>query len=350
MRVLQLIDSLHPGGAERMAVSLANALQTKIDGSYICVTREEGSLKNELLETVNYLFLKRKKKIDFQAIKRLRLFCISNKITHVHAHGTSFFIATQLKIILPTIKLVWHEHYGSRVRESNKNNKILRFCSGYFDQIITVTTELKAWSEQNLKCNKVNYVSNFVDISLFNSQEKRTDRIICLANLKEPKNHIFLLKAFAILSPEFPLWKLVLVGKIFNDSYFNELVTFIEQNELQDKIYFLGGNTDVKNELLSSKIGVLSSSYEGLPMVLLEYGAAGLVPITTDVGFCKEVISTFGGVSSLGELESYIDYLRTYLSDERKRNDDAFKYKQHIIKHYSLDAVIPSFINLYKEL
>ena len=37
MRIIQLIDSLETGGAERMAVNYANALQSKIEFSGFCI-------------------------------------------------------------------------------------------------------------------------------------------------------------------------------------------------------------------------------------------------------------------------------------------------------------------------
>ena len=49
MGVLQLIDSLEAGGAERMAVNYANALTEKITISALVATRQEGVLKNELM-------------------------------------------------------------------------------------------------------------------------------------------------------------------------------------------------------------------------------------------------------------------------------------------------------------
>jgi glycosyltransferase involved in cell wall biosynthesis len=348
MRVLQLIDSLHPGGAERMAVTLANALHTKIEGSYICVTREEGALKKELDVSIPYIFLEKKGKVAINALRRLRAFCIDNDITHVHAHGTSFFIATQLKMVLPKIKLVWHEHYGSRITSTGNQHKVLRFCSGYFDQIIAVTPELKTWSEQHLKCSDVMYIPNFVDVSVYNSVNQRNNSIICVANLKQPKNHLYLLKAFALLLEEFPKWELVLVGKIFNDTYYKMLKDFVAANGLIEKVSFLGDKSDVKKELLSSKIGVLSSSYEGLPLALLEYGAAGLVPVTTDVGFCKDVISTFGKVAPLDDETSFKNLLKAYMLDDDKRQDDAKRFKNHVLNKYSVAAVIPQFIELYK--
>lgn len=60
MRVVQIIDSLHPGGSERIAVSMANGLAGKVEVSHICVTREEGILKETICKKVQYLYLNKK--------------------------------------------------------------------------------------------------------------------------------------------------------------------------------------------------------------------------------------------------------------------------------------------------
>ena len=57
MRMVQLIDSLETGGAERMAVNYANSLSDVIEFSGIVVTRKEGSLSSELHNKVAYCFL-----------------------------------------------------------------------------------------------------------------------------------------------------------------------------------------------------------------------------------------------------------------------------------------------------
>ena len=57
LRIVQLIDSLEPGGAERMAVNYANSLATVIPFSALITTRKEGALKKQLSPKVSYLFL-----------------------------------------------------------------------------------------------------------------------------------------------------------------------------------------------------------------------------------------------------------------------------------------------------
>ena len=59
MRVLQLIDSIDAGGAERIAVTFANALADQNQTSHLCVTRAEGVLKDQLNPAVGFHFLKK---------------------------------------------------------------------------------------------------------------------------------------------------------------------------------------------------------------------------------------------------------------------------------------------------
>src|SRR5680860_1615923 len=89
VKVIQLIDSLRPGGAEKMAVTYANALVGQVEGSYLCCTRMEGMLKESLLTEVEYLFLNKKSSLDLKAILKLRNFIKSRQIEIVHAHSTS---------------------------------------------------------------------------------------------------------------------------------------------------------------------------------------------------------------------------------------------------------------------
>ncbi len=68
MRILQIIDSLEIGGAEKMAVNYANALTDKVEFSGLVATRKEGNLKSHINQKVNYLFLNRKKFFDVKAV------------------------------------------------------------------------------------------------------------------------------------------------------------------------------------------------------------------------------------------------------------------------------------------
>ena len=139
MRIVQLIDSLEPGGAERMSVNYANMLSETIAFSSLVTTRQEGPLKEELLPGVFYLFLKKKHTLDFRAVFRLRHFIKKHKIALIHAHSSSFFMAVMTKLIYPQVKIIWHDHYGNSNFLEQRKTSVLKWASVFFAGIRLAT-------------------------------------------------------------------------------------------------------------------------------------------------------------------------------------------------------------------
>lgn len=294
IRIIQLIDSLEPGGAERMAVAIANALAGEVAFSGVVVTRLEGGLKNTINDNVGYTFVNKKKAFDVKALFRLRNYIKINKVNIVHAHGSSYFFAVLLKLTLPSIKIFWHDHFGNRVNSKN-HYLLLRFFSVFFSGVFTVNSSLQAWAQKKLLVKSVFFLPNFTPIS--NESVGSTllkgipdKRIVFLANLHPPKNHLLALRSFFLSGIASKGWTLHLIGKDKQDTYALELRDFIFQNNLNESIFIYGSCTDVASILKQAKVGILVSSYEGFPVTLLEYGMAGLVVICTDVGYCNTII------------------------------------------------------------
>jgi glycosyltransferase involved in cell wall biosynthesis len=357
MRVVQLIDSLEAGGAERMAVNYANGLSENIALSALVVTRQEGVLKEQLGRGVSYLFLQRKCTFDCNALFRLKSFIKKNEITLVHAHGTSFFLAFLLKLIYPKIKIIWHEHYGARVRESLSDNWILFFCSKFFAAIFVVNNQLEQWGKQTLWLKRVFYIPNFAATD--ENSPKTTflqgaigKRIVCLANLKEPKNHITILMAFKALDLDLAGWTLHFVGKVYHDTYSDTIKAYITANNLETAVFLLDVRNDIQHILSQATIGVLASTAEGFPVALLEYGLAKLPVLSTNVGYCPEIIKE--GVNGLlfNPLDtSQLQYqLYKITNDSSISRQFGLNLQQLVIEHYSSEVVMKLLLSKYKSL
>lgn len=357
MRVLQLIDSLRPGGAERMALNLTNSLSRHIEYSGICVTREKGSLTGQLDPQTGYLFLKKESAIDVRALINLYRFIKRNKINIVHAHGTSFFTGSIIKIFTPHLKLIWHDHLGGRINKKRSAYPTLYLCSILFDGVLTVNKELAEWVRKNLRTKKTAYIPNFLVskfIENFNKKDKECNsdilKIICLANLKNPKNHLNILRAFKIVNEKFPEVELLLVGKKYHDDYQKSLEQYIRENKLQKKIFLTGEKPEGIIYLMESCIGVISSDSEGLPMALLEYGAAKLAVVSTNVGACPEVIGNDGQLVETDNSDALAKAILFYLEDEEARMRDAKNFNDKILSSYSQEIVLPQIINFYYQI
>lgn len=295
MRIVQIIDSLEAGGAERMAVNYANSLANKIDFSGIVVTRSEGLLLHKINSNVDYFFLNKSKTIDFKALLKLRSYIKRNKIEIVHAHSTSFFLAFLLKLIIPKVKLIWHDHYGDSEFLAERPIMALKFTIPFFYGIISVNQKLKVWSKQKLKFENVIYLHNF---PCFEDEQLETTilagedgkRIVCLANLRPQKNHFLLLNVAKKLNKMEPNWTFHLVGKDFEDEYSLKIKAKIFDFQLQNHVFLYNSKSDIKNILGQANIAVLTSQSEGLPVAILEYGLNFKAVISTSVGEIQDII------------------------------------------------------------
>jgi len=295
LRVIHLIDSLNAGGAEVLAVNIANNLDQENYVSYLCSTRKEGVLKDKLESHVNYLYLNRKKAIDFLAIFRLIKYIKKNEVDIIHAHSSSFFIAYLVKLCYPKVRLFWHDHYGDSEFLYKRDFKVLKLASLKFEAIIAVNEKLKSWSELKLKCKDVYFVSNFAHLETIEKSTKlkgnKGKRIVHLAGFRAQKDHLNLLEAFKIVLLKHNEWTLHLIGKSYDDEYSKSIEKFIKKNNMQNSVFMYGVCSDIKNILSQSDIGVLSSKSEGLPIALLEYGLEKLCVVVTNVGECSTVLN-----------------------------------------------------------
>ncbi len=354
MKVLQVIDSLNTGGAERVAVNYANLLAEYVEVSSLCTTRAEGLLKKDLLKKVQYLFLNKKSTFDFNAIKKINSFIKRNEIDILHAHASSFFIATIIKLLNPQLSLIWHEHYGNREESSKRDQFILKICSYFFSCIITVNKNLKIRSEAKLLSKKVYVLENY---PVINASIKQTvlkgslgKRIICLANLRPDKDHLNLINAYNKVNKYHSDWSLHLVGKFYDDDYHNLIKELIFQLKLENNVFIYGSCVDVNHILKQSDIAVLSSKSEGLPLALLEYGLSSLPVVATNVGDCSRVISSINeGV--LVESENYkalADGLLRCIESKGFRNNLGRNLYLKISTSFTERNTLESLMEIYK--
>lgn len=356
MRVLQLIDSLRPGGAEKMAVTYANALVGQVNGSYLCCTRMEGMLKQQLKPEVGYLFLNKKSSLDLKSLLKLRDFIKSNQISIVHAHSTSFFLAGCLKFTGLKFKLVWQDHYGESELLKEREHKVLSIFSRLFSGIVSVNSQLKKWAERHLECRNVVEIKNFIpeSIPVINSgmrlKGKEDDfKIICVANFRPQKDHLNLIKAFESLSADLP-GSLHLIGANFEDRYSGSVLNAIKGSPSSDRIFYYGEQSEISGLLAQANLGILASRSEGLPVALLEYGMAGLSVIVTEVGQCREVVGDFGLLVPPNDPVALAEAITFYFKNTEKRRKDAFEFQQNILKNYSEKSVLSTLTEFYKKL
>ncbi|MEC7782987.1 MAG: glycosyltransferase [Bacteroidota bacterium] len=355
MRILQLIDSLAIGGAERMAVNYANALYDRVEVSALCSTRQEGPLRELIKTEVPYLYLARKRRLDVAAVFRLKRFIKQHQIEIIHAHGSSYFIAALVKLVTPGLKLIWHDHYGKSEFLTERKTVVLKRFSWFFDAVFAVNEKLTLWSKERLKVKKTFYIKNFIAEALpYDTTENfrgvRGKRLVCVANLRPQKNHHLLLDAFKKLLETDAEYTLHLFGEAPDMLYAKSILQRLKEHPFKSSVFYHGLYLKMSAVLPHFDTGVLSSNSEGLPLALLEYGQTGLAVITTDVGQCKQVVDDVGICVPPKDTEAFASALLYLEENPLEAQQKAKIFQNKVQEQYGAPSILTEVLSIYAQI
>lgn len=101
----------------------------------------------------------------------------------------------------------------------------------------------------------------------------RSRIILAVGRLVVQKQHVVLIDAFAVITGQFPEWRVVILGE---GPLRNELEAHIQRLGLCDRVTLVGQVDDPRHFYTSAGMFVLPSDYEGTSNALLEAATAGL--------------------------------------------------------------------------
>ena len=162
--------------------------------------------------------------------------------------------------------------------------------------------------------------------------------IAAVGRLDDQKNYPLLLRAFSMLTEDFPEWRLVIFGEGPERS---ELESEIKKLGLADRVSLPGFSEDIHKVLHEVSVYAMSSRYEGMPNALMEALCAGCACVTTDFegGAARFLIQD--GESGLvvpdGDADSLTAALRKLMQDEalrRRLGQNAAKLKEKVDAHH----------------
>jgi glycosyltransferase involved in cell wall biosynthesis len=279
---MHVLDSLNIGGAERVAVNLANLLPRDLYEAHLCTTHSDGPLATLVAKDVHRVRLERKHRFDLAAVRNLVRYIRDRNIQILHAHGTSLFLTRWASYLCDRgVVMIWHDHYG-RCELNDRQTWLYGLATRGIGGIIAVSESLAAWARRSLPFDskRVWYIPNFIeepadDVRVPELPGEAGTRIVCVANFRPQKDHVTLLHAMARIKRHTPKAHLLLVGDSADPAYVTSIRQQIVALELHGTVTYMGPRQDVAGILRGSDVAVLSSISEGLPLALLEYGAAG---------------------------------------------------------------------------
>jgi glycosyltransferase involved in cell wall biosynthesis len=222
---------------------------------------------------------------------------------------------------------------------------------------VVVNLDLKKWCDKYLFTKKVTFLPNFA--SLAQKQESQTvlkgtagKRMVMVANLHYPKNHLFVLKAFIEMNVAAQGWTLHFIGKVFNNSYSDEIIDLIKTSNAVEHVFLYDVCADIENILSQSEIGILASTHEGFPVSILEYAQSKLAVVSTNVGYCSTIIedNVSGFLFDPLNANDFKKQLEKCIFGHENRFEIAKVLHDYCKDRFSEETVINQLVNLYSNI
>lgn len=297
MNILYVITGLGIGGAEMVTVNIANEMSKRghkvsilylvginmvshlIDNS---ITVVGGGMKKTPLSMIKLLF-KANRYIKYfrPSVVHSHMFHanIFSRLLHLFNHSFLLITTEHSKNIEGKIRMLI---YMLTDRLSDINTNVSREATDYFIAC-KAFTKGKSFTVYNGVC-----LGKFKkDISVREEVRKQYGILdndflfLNVGRLTEAKNQQCLIIAFSKFLNKHDEAKLMIVGE---GHLRKQLEKQILEFNLQDKVLLVGSQSNVSDFYNAADCFVLSSSWEGLPMAIIEAKATSLPVITTTAG------------------------------------------------------------------
>lgn len=360
MKILFLITGLGMGGAEKVVTSLADALVAK--GHEVCIAYMTGAaVVLPASASIRIISLGMASKLDAAgAFLKLRRLIRDFRPDVVHSHMFHANILARLgKLVAPVRRLI------STAHSSNEGGALRMLVYRLTDSLADLSTNVSDEAvEAFIKAKAVRrgrmiVVHNGIAIHSFefNSSARarmrqallvgdRCQLILAVGRLHDAKDYPNLFQALALLPVSDFNYQLIIAG---DGPLMEHLRALVAQLGIAERVRFLGVRNDVADLMSAADIFVLSSAWEGFPIVVMEAMANERVLVATDCGGIREAIGDAGYLVKPKDSKALAHALQTALKLSAVEGAALGRAaRQRVVELYALDAVVVKWLQIYE--
>ncbi|MBQ8453736.1 MAG: glycosyltransferase [Bacteroidaceae bacterium] len=271
------------GGAERMTVTIAKMLpQDEFEVKFVVVGRSLGDIVK---------FIPKNYPIRLLHIKRIRYGGTIRILNAVRKEKPDIVFSSLLylnvRLIIASrfckVKVIVRNNIDLSRTPRKINILLVRLTYKWADKVIAQQEEMhdEVISFTNLPNEKVVTLHNPIDTTYiedclrttnpFPQEAKDQYKYIWAARFSSQKGQDLIVRAFEKVHQERPDAHLYLLGKYDNDStYFQSVKDFVESNQVQDYVHFVGFDCNPYRWIKHADCYVMPSRFEGLPNSLID--------------------------------------------------------------------------------
>lgn len=356
MRILRIINNLNIGGAERGIVgNIPVHIKNGYDIDVLLLDGKDTFFLSELQEHgVVVKFLGKNNNI-YNPLLILKLFKYMNEydLIHVHLFPSLYWVAFAKMFSHSKTRLIFTEHSTDNRRMKKWYfNPIDRVVYRQYETIVAISDSTKKVLAGHLgdQTNIVT-INNGVDISKVREEgrielnefaSKYVGRKILLqvANFHEAKDQDTLIRALPLLSDDYVA---IFIGDGKRRAYCEELGS---QLNVQDRIEFVGLQSNVGAFINLAKAVVMSSHVEGFGRAAVEGMALGKPVIASNVPGLADVVRGAGLLFEVGDYRKLAEHILS-LSNDREYYDQIAEKCLERASMFDIDNMVKQYEDIY---
>ncbi len=365
MKILHLIDTAGPGGAETVFLNLVCRMK-RAGHECLAVLPREDWLSDRLQEEgVEYLVLPSKGSLRFDLVWALRRLIKDRKIDLVHAHLLGSATYAGLATLFTDVPVVATFHGPTDLKDARRFIRLRRaILVRGLDKIVAVSDgTADALRDYGIPGDKIQVIGNGIDTDYFVPSPQDMLRrewgldaqaaiVGSVGNIRPAKDYGTLLRAAAIVVQHRPDVVFAVAGQ-GTERQFADLISLQKELGLESTVRFLGQRTAGPDLYGNFDLFVSSSHSEGLPLSFLEAMACGRPLVATSTAGAIEVLERgeFGSLVPVKDHEALARAIIAGLeSGEAEKQLLAQRGRRHIVERYSLKKMVGAYDALYQGL
>jgi glycosyltransferase involved in cell wall biosynthesis len=241
------------------------------------------------------------------------------------------------------------EHSSFDVREEAHVRAITEALPSLDRLVLLTEDDRRRWREHLGSDEKLAVVPNATPLEAGGPRTSwHAPVILAAGHLNRRKGFHHLVRAFAPLTHEFPQWRLRICGRGPEEAALSRL---IEDEGVGAAVELAGFTRSLDREMHAASVFAMSSSSEGLPMVLLEALATGMPVAAFDCTGVRELVhdGETGLLVPQGDVAALTDALRRLMADEslRRRFGQASRAE---VRGYGPESVTAQWLDLIEQV
>ncbi len=289
-RIVLATDSLDPSGMGEHMLTLGRALD---DGWDVTIAAPSGTADELISRAARHGLAVKSFRDNAEFAQWLKT--SQARLLHVHAGIGWEGHETARAGIACDIPVIRTEHLPYLLTDADQKREYDQECAPLAHRIVVSQASKASFEANGVDPDKLTVVRNGTfalepraghHFDLLDGL-KGKKILITVARFSRQKDHTTLIKAMPAVLAAHPSTVLLLVGR---GEELAAIQTLVNELSLNEHVLFAGHRTDIADLMASADLFVLPSTFEGLPLAVLEAMSIGLPVVATNIGGNMEAL------------------------------------------------------------